>query len=369
MWIYRYIPPYNWVDEYAYSICYQPFDDSYAITGITNRFTGPAGPYQIFIMKINSAGIPIWFRGFSPIPGAPSDGRKIIPMPDGGFVVTGHTPAFDPPIFNDYLVLRVTSAGAIMWMNIYGIPEFREQSYSIVYQAADTSLTFTGFRQAPAATEEIVITKIKALSGVLVWTRQFPNAAGSDRGYDIELASPSGYGITGQYYNPSSISLDPYLIKCDNTGFVSASCNDTMSLIGRMGNWSDICVRQPYQLPDMIIQPVVNNPSHVERVVCSTPTGINGNFSNMPEEYSLQQNYPNPFNPSTKIMFSIKSAGNVKLRVYNATGELVKELVNSLYEQGNYEVTFDASVFSSGIYFYILESGGFSFTKKMVLVK
>ena len=368
VWAYKYIPPFPWVDERAYSICYQPSDGSYAITGLTNRFTGPTGPYQVFIMKISAAGVPIWYRGFSPIPGAPSEGRKIIAMPDGGFVVTGYSNAFDPA-FNDYYVIRVTSAGAVIWMNTYGVPEYREESYSIVYQSTDASLVFTGLRQAPAATQDVFIAKITAATGAPVWSRVFPNTAGMDRGYDIETGSPAGFGLTGQYYHSSSLGLDPFLARTSYLGFVTTGCNDSLMMQPRPAQFTDVCARNIAQTTDMQIQPFVHNPAHVERTICGTPTGINGNNYQMPDEFSLSQNFPNPFNPSTKISYSIKTNGLVKLNVYNAAGELVTQLVNNNQEQGNYEITFDGSGLSSGIYFYTLETDGFTATKKMVMIK
>jgi len=369
LWAFNYTPPYPWIDERAYSICYQPTDGSYAITGITNRFTGPTGPYQVFIMKISAAGIPVWYKGYSPMPGTPSQGRKIIAMPDGGFTVTGFSNAFDAA-FNDYYVLKVTSAGLLIWMNTYGLPGIKEESYSIVYQPTDMTLVFTGLSQSSSATEEVVIAKITAAAGFPVWTKIFPNASGDDRGYDIETASPSGFGVTGQYFYSSSLSLDPFLTRPSDAGFVAAGCNDSLMLQPRPGNWNDVCARNIAQVPDVQIQPQPHSPSHIEKTQCGTPTGISGNNNSMPNEFSLEQNYPNPFNPSTKISYSIKTAGVVNLSVYNTAGELVKELVNKHHEQGSYEITFDAANLSTGIYFYTIEANdGFTATKKMVLVK
>lgn len=88
-----------------------------------------------------------------------------------------------------------------------------------------------------------------------------------------------------------------------------------------------------------------------------------------PDQYNLSQNYPNPFNPETKINFSIPVKQFVSLKVYNALGELVKELVSEFKEAGNYSVTFDGSDLSSGIYIYRLETQKFVMNKKMTLLK
>lgn len=90
---------------------------------------------------------------------------------------------------------------------------------------------------------------------------------------------------------------------------------------------------------------------------------------NIPAVYALEQNYPNPFNPSTTIDFSIANDGFVKLAVYNTLGQEVMTLINEVKESGAHSVTFDASLLTSGAYFYKLETAQFSQTKKMLLTK
>ncbi|TRZ66353.1 T9SS C-terminal target domain-containing protein [bacterium] len=89
----------------------------------------------------------------------------------------------------------------------------------------------------------------------------------------------------------------------------------------------------------------------------------------VPSSYSLQQNYPNPFNPTTKIQYAIPHNGIVKLVVFDALGRVVETLVNENQTAGVYETEFNASRYSSGVYFYKLTTGNFSETKKMTLIK
>jgi hypothetical protein len=89
----------------------------------------------------------------------------------------------------------------------------------------------------------------------------------------------------------------------------------------------------------------------------------------LPIHYALEQNYPNPFNPSTKISYSIPVDGNVKLAVYNMLGEEVATIVNSYQKADRYEVNFDASGLSSGVYVYKLESANYTASRKLVLMK
>ena len=89
----------------------------------------------------------------------------------------------------------------------------------------------------------------------------------------------------------------------------------------------------------------------------------------IPNYYSLSQNYPNPFNPSTSIKFTMPQGDNVKLVIFDILGREVKTLVNEFRNSGTYEVNFDASLLASGVYFYRLEAGEFTDTKRMLLVK
>ncbi len=89
----------------------------------------------------------------------------------------------------------------------------------------------------------------------------------------------------------------------------------------------------------------------------------------IPKDYNLSQNYPNPFNPTTKITFALPKSGLVTLKVYDILGREVSTLVNEVKNAGTYTVEFDASNLSSGIYFYRLESNGYSAIKKMMLLK
>ncbi len=114
------------------------------------------------------------------------------------------------------------------------------------------------------------------------------------------------------------------------------------------------------------------------------PIGITPISNEIPKTFSLSQNYPNPFNPSTKINFSVplfsqggvsRRDGVVSLKIYNALGKEMETLVNENLKPGLYEVTWNASNYPSGVYFYKLSATGGvgdnngSFTRKMVLIK
>lgn len=97
-------------------------------------------------------------------------------------------------------------------------------------------------------------------------------------------------------------------------------------------------------------------------------TNVSDNYK-FPDQFSLSQNYPNPFNPSTIISYALPKETPVSIRVYNMIGQEVAALINQTQPAGNYEVNFDGSKLSSGVYFYKLKAGQYSETKKMILMK
>ena len=89
----------------------------------------------------------------------------------------------------------------------------------------------------------------------------------------------------------------------------------------------------------------------------------------LPMTYKLEQNYPNPFNPTTEIRYQISEVSNVSLKVYDVLGREVRTLVNRKQGPGTYEVQFDASGLSSGVYFCGLRTKNYKAIRKMVVVK
>lgn len=94
-----------------------------------------------------------------------------------------------------------------------------------------------------------------------------------------------------------------------------------------------------------------------------------GNNSNVVNKYELFQNYPNPFNPSTTIEYNLLTKGEVKFTVYDIVGKEVAKLDMGIQEAGKNSVVFNASNLGSGVYFYKIQAGEFTDTKKMFLIK
>jgi hypothetical protein len=112
-----------------------------------------------------------------------------------------------------------------------------------------------------------------------------------------------------------------------------------------------------------------NGPANVYYNMESLVTGIQTTGNNTPEYFSLSQNYPNPFNPVTNIEFTLPKASFVRLVVYDILGREVAALLNQNLIAGTYRTDWDASNYTSGVYFYKLEAENFTDTKKLILLK
>jgi hypothetical protein len=86
-------------------------------------------------------------------------------------------------------------------------------------------------------------------------------------------------------------------------------------------------------------------------------------------EFGLAQNYPNPFNPSTTISFTIPLRSRVTLKIFDVIGREVATLVSDELTAGNYQRQWNASGFPSGVYFYRLQAGTYTDTKRLILLK
>ena len=111
------------------------------------------------------------------------------------------------------------------------------------------------------------------------------------------------------------------------------------------------------------------NTRYVLDFIATTDPSVGVNDDIKLNSYSLSQNYPNPFNPSTRISYNVGEPGFVQLKVFNVLGVEVATLVNEQKYSGKYTVDFNASRFSSGVYFYSLSVNNFNQTRKMILEK
>jgi hypothetical protein len=121
--------------------------------------------------------------------------------------------------------------------------------------------------------------------------------------------------------------------------------------------------------PDDALQERTDRHVLERRAGQSGKPGIGSGESGEVQGYTLAQNFPNPFNPATTINYTVGRNETVTLKIYNVQGKEVQTLVNNSQPAGNYKVSWDASSYPSGVYFYKVTAGDFTAEKKMVLVK
>ena len=222
---------------------------------------------------------------------------------------------------------------------------------------------------------------------------------GTGWGSEIGNCAPLTDGIS-QEFSVTPIGNDKYLLVCQMGSSVAIRTGD--SPVGPFGIFQLI-----YDCPEVLIDPdifVYNAKAHPSlsdeeellisynvntfdfwdhftnadiyrprfiylKINDSTSSAVEDIIS-LPNKFQLEQNYPNPFNPSTKISFTVSNRTNVSIKIFNALGEMVSELINKNYDAGHYEVIFNpSSNLSSGVYFYRMEAGEFVQTNKMILIR
>ena len=115
---------------------------------------------------------------------------------------------------------------------------------------------------------------------------------------------------------------------------------------------------------------VLDNLVIVRYTVQSGATSIlDEGVNNLPIGFDLKQNYPNPFNPATNISFELVDVSQVSLKIYDASGRHITTIVDQQLSSGSHEFQWNAENMASGVYFYTLEAGEFSETRKMILSK
>jgi hypothetical protein len=243
-------------------------------------------------------------------------------------------------------------------------------------------------------------------TGILYWTRQTPSGFGLGQGsarYDM-WNGPAGTNQSlvtpvSASYSASTLIVDmayqPYptsppfaqdsliintstnggstwvsLVRLGPTQLQTTPSASTQFSAPTAGQW----VKRTYNLPanvnkiEFFAKSQFGNHLYLDSICIRDITGVTP-IGLVPGEYSISQNYPNPFNPATKISFNLPKAGVVKLVVFDILGKEVATLVNGFTPSGTHDVDFNAAALSSGVYFYRIEAGDFTATKKMLLVK
>lgn len=210
------------------------------------------------------------------------------------------------------------------------------------------------------------------LLGLAATSTSLPNISRTTDGGTTWSTVNIGAGVTGTCYL-NWVPLTPVIYILGANGSIKRSTDNglTWVLTPVPNGVTNLTYFDFVQINNVVYGYAVSSNGNVIKLIDTLDilTGsINGN-AGIPESYSLGQNYPNPFNPSTAIKYSVPKSSFVNITVFDALGRETETLVNEQKEAGNYEVTWIASRFASGLYYYTIHAEGFSETKKMILLK
>ena len=393
------------------------------LAGVYNQTTS-GGFEDAFILKFNSNGVRLWATYYG---GNGGDyGCGICTDNSGDLYVTGFTGSTNFPIqtlpgaynqtfggYSDAFILRFNSSGARIWATYYG-GSSREDGYGICTDNS-SNLFVTGLTEStnfPTQTlsgaynqttygdsSDAFILKFND-SGARLWATYYGGSLW-DYGYDICIDTSGNLYVTGRTfstnfptqilpgaYNQTTVGgqYDAFILKFNSSvarlwaTYYGGNSNEEGSSIFTDNSVNLYVTGRTYStnFPIQTLTGAYNQTNYGGSgdafVLKFNPTvGIKKISSEIPGNYSLYQNYPNPFNPTTNIKFDIPKASDVKLTIYDILGKEIAVLVNEKLNAGSYSVGWSAigggRNYSSGVYFYRLQSDKFSVTKRMMLIK
>ncbi len=416
-WIARYNGPENG-NDIANSIAVDLQGNVY----VTGNSTGSAGLFDYATVKYNSDGAEQWVQRYDG-----PDGRDVALSialdASGNAYVTGYS--FGTGSGRDYVTIKYNSGGTALWLQRYNGPGNSDDNALSIAVDGSGNVFVTGDSWGSGGTGSDYATIKYNTDGYVQWIQRYngPPGTGLDFAFSIKLDGSGNAYVTG---NSSGIGTGPdyatikyssggteewvsrYNGPVNNFDYAYAIAVDGSGnsyVTGRsMGNgtgsdyatvkynssgtqeWVQRYTENDYDWASSI---AVDNWGNVFVTGRSSGSGTSEDFATIkysqtigiqqisteiPVGFSLLQNYPNPFNPSTKIKFSIPLSGDAYLRpvhliVYDNLGRQIASLVNQQLSPGTYEVNWNASDHSTGVYYYRLSSGSYSETKKLILIK
>jgi uncharacterized delta-60 repeat protein len=331
------------------------------VTGTSRTLTTS---YDYTTIKYNSDGDSSWIRKYNG-PANSQDSPTAIAVDENGNVfVTGCS--YGVGSYTDYATVKYNRDGVEQWAKRYnGTGNQDDLSKGVVVDVSG-NVYVTGQSRGSANFDYMTIKYNSA--GDTVWTRRYNGSTNSDDMATGIMIDNLGYiYVTGKTYSTST-GYDFGTIKYNPAGVV-----EWMATNGSGGGNSD----EPRAITLDKNENVVVTGSgsgtglyyFVTVKYIQGPNAVEQTDETIPKDFALYQNYPNPFNPSTTIHFELPKETHVTLKVYNMLGQEMMTLVNENKDVGRYEVKFNASTLSSGVYYYRLVAGQFMETKKLILIR
>jgi hypothetical protein len=373
----------------------QTADGGFIVVGFTESY----GDYyrNVYLIKTDGDGDTAWTRTYGTM--NYQEGRSIVVCDDGGYIIAGWRGGED-----DVYVIRTDSLGNELWYRTY-VGYSNERAWSVI-QTADGGYAVAGWTESTLGrAADVYVIKMND-SGDSLWSGTYGDIE-NDEGRDIVEIPGRGYAVAGKTFAPGIMF---YLIRIDNDGdliwertygegvgvichslartyddgYVLAGYNisyneDYVVRTNADGDtlWTttvlsgvDIHCRSVVQTSDggYAIAGNVNGEIYMAKLA-SDQTGMDDDGYVVPDAIALFQNHPNPFNASTVISYELARAGGVSISIYDIVGQHMVTLYEGFRDTGEYSITWDATDYSSGVYFARLQAGSYRQNVKMVLLK
>lgn len=341
-------------------------DGGYVLVGQTVP-SGGVGK-NIFLVKVSADGTEQWRKNYGGGNGA--GGSGIVQLDDGSLILTGYTTIGDD--FQVYLI-KVGSSGNLIWEKNYGGADY--DMGSSITKTQDGNLLVGGYTASKGAgARDGYILKLD-INGNLIWDKTYGTERSDQFGGVVETTDGNiiAVGISITRVTQDKQFNSAYIVKTSSDGtqiwsqIYGGELEDSFGAVRITNDGGAVCVgtTDSFSKSGDIYLVKVGSSGIVSGIADDVV---------LPSSFQLEQNYPNPFNPETTIRFSLagdglNSSSPVSLKIYDVLGNEVVTLLNEKLSAGTYEVKFNASRMSSGVYFYQLNTNFGKATKKMIVLK
>lgn len=305
-WVVRVNGNNNSFNEFTIDLELDDNGNLYALCRLQNS----PGFTDFAVLKINSNGDVVWRTEYDEAGGQDIPEAMTIDE-NGNIYVTGRVRRTGGSGYNDFAIIKYNNDGVEQWKSYYNGPENLDDDPIDIVLDQNGNVFVSGESNRDGFAFKFIVVKYSP-TGVFEW----------EYVYDEDV-------------NSRALSLRP-----DNNGYVYAAGEAENSA----GNLDLFAVK------------------------LSKATSI-GDENSLPDRFMLYQNYPNPFNPSTKIRWQSPVGCHQTLKIYDTLGNEVATLVDEYKPAGSYEVEFDASGLTSGVYFFSINAENFNQVNKMTLIK
>jgi hypothetical protein len=267
----------------------------------------------------------------------------------------------------DFATVKYDAFGTQQWVATYNGPASGSDEARAIAVDNAGNVVITGSDVSGGGPASVYSTVKYNAAGVQQWARNDNGPANAgDQAYDVAVDTSGNVYVTGQV---SNAAYDVYTIKYNPSGALQWTAGYTSGGATSVDQGRFVKVDRSGNVfvTGTAVTPFVTS-DYVTIKYTQGPTSV-GDEGAVPAVLSLDQNYPNPFNPGTTIRYQLRERGNATLAVYNTLGEQIAVLARGAKEAGAHYAVFDAAGLPSGVYFYRLEAGGRTETRRMLLLR